>query len=474
MRRVVASCVIAVVMQCIATRLQASEQPGESLWQQAANLEKQGRSEKAADIYATLVNHDPASQKAATRLAIALIDAGRPTDAAAAAEKAVAIDPFGGYWAEQALLARAKAYRATGQTTDARQTIHTLRCRFPDATATARAVLIEAELDGADVVAARTQFQQEEAADALHDSAVALVEAGQRDAALAAFDRIIREYPNTRKSLRTRKVRALLLGLAPDRTEETRAAWQDVLQRVTSQAPHSVLRYEAEYRLAALEQREDRPDQAMQRYLNLEAIAQDPRTQANAAWQGVGAHNELLQKRSSLGEKVSLADWDALRDHCKRVKQGEHATPLHKARADLIIAESYHWQGLPAAALDYAQRLIATYDENIDPPGVATARLIAGECLQRQGLHQEALLQYRWITAHFPDQEIWPGLADERHGRPVFAASLARTYFGIYDALRRGGAAPEEVSAAAEVVLTRFAETQYVELVRTAMNRESR
>lgn len=414
----------------------------------------------------------PDGQRDAVASGVALLVTGNANQAVEVFEEAIQKSPFSSM-AGMGLYYQAKACSELGCLDVAQEAIASLKSHFPDSHWTTRAEMLASTLAGRDQILANERLQREDEALELYREykqrfgvKVNTIGEHHRDLqALKFLGHLVADYPDTRMALMAMRSEAYILSRDLDRTDETMRAFQTLLEHLKVEAPHCESVYMLMKSIGALYQRKDMPEQALEQFEALAAYARDPAVATDAALQAVGAHNETLQKRIMIGGSVSADEWEALRDRCRSFKKLTQATMRERSRADVIIAESLHWQLMPREALAAAEHHLATYDESIDPAGVATAHLIAGECLQRFGRHQEALEHYRWIANRYKDREPWPRPEGYRVDRPVFPTDRARTHYRIYDALRRGGAPREEVEIAADVVLTEFPNTRYAELV---------
>ena len=442
-------------------------------WQQADALEQQGRFLEAGEAYAAILAAEPQSQQAAVKRAVCQYKAGQAVEAVDGLERAVQMAPFAG-WAGMGLYYHALACRDAGCPDVARDCLARLKAHFPDSPWTTRAEVLDGQLDGADTPSAQARLARELEADALYrEYRKKFPVSPDRDdaGALAALDRIMTEYPDTRTALMARRSEAYVLAQDLNRTQEATAALQTLLADVSRIAPHCETVYMLKKSLGAIFQRNDMRKEAMEAFAALAESAQDPAVVADATLQAAGAHNEMMQRRQALGEAVSADDWEAVREHCRQVKALKQATPFQHARADLIIVETYFWQHQPDLAQAGAEEYIGTHDGKTWRREVATARMILGECLQRNGRHQEALAHYRWIISEFGEEEIWPGLTNPEQPH-YFPMNLARTWYRIYDALRRGGGSAEEVAAAGTFAVTHYPDSVYAERIRSAMARD--
>jgi len=445
----------------------------DDLWSTADSLFDAEAYPQALVAYEAYMAECGVTQEAAVMAARCQIECDQAVEAANRLEAAIDMAPRT-YWAAVGLYAQAKACSRAGCHDVARRAIAELKATFPEMTWTTRAEVVEAQLDGAQVSAAEQSLSREQGAFRLYREAVRLAGVKDYDASLAVLDRLITDYEDTRTVLAALHSQAKILARDRAGTPDGLAAFEDLLGELERRAPQSVMRFEVQRSVGALHQRMDQPDEARRVFQDLAKVMQDPELKAEATLQAIGAFNESNQRRYCVDEPVQPSDWAELRRRCARARANPAATPFQRARLDLIAVESLFWEGQMPEALAAAERLIAEYDASVDRRGVATARLMAGECLQALGAHEAALVHYDWIVDEFGDEEIWPGLLDRRHGRNVYAASLARTHYRIYDALRQGGGAPEDVSDAARVVLTRFPNTRYAELVAAALTREAR
>jgi len=455
---------VSVLVAPLATAEQPSCDVPRELWAQAQELEDQGLYDEAAQVYAGILVQCPGYQRAAVRLAVARFEGGHAEEALQRLDTAIEMEPFGRVWAEWGLLYRARACRTLGCTEQARDDIAMLKSRFPDSISTSRAEVLEAEMEGWDSGPAEDALELELAAEQLHEEANAAANAGDYEQALLLFDQVVAQYPDTRKSLRSKEIKALMLGLLPDRTEEAKAAFEDVLADVKTTAPHSRLRYEAEQRIAFLDLRAERRQQALARFHWLATHATNPEVVAGARLQAAGVYFELLQRRPAAPDPVQPEEWEALRRLCQESRSHPAAGRRDRARADLMILESFAWQVRPEEAIALAGQYLAAYPEAEFRQEQAATHLFAGESLQRLARHAEALEHFWWIIDEFAEDPgpIWPGLEYRAH-----------TYYRIHASLLRLGAA-QAAADICQVILDTYPDTEYADLCRIAGEREGR
>jgi len=450
---------------CVNTPAYGDAAQDDPRWAAAMTHHADGEYDAAANLFQDLLADHPASQPTAARLAMSLYEAGRFDQARVAADQAIALNAYAEGWAELGYLYKARACHQLGCMPETFDAIEILKKRFPDAVSTTRAEILEAEINGWTDGVSDVDLAEEYAADKLITQALQAVRRKEIDQAVGLLDGVIANYPHTRRSLYAMERKAYILSMQPGDTADCTNTFLDIIAAVRNNAPNSRIRYDAEFRVAALYQRQDMPYEAMVAYLNLADTAEDPRMAARAAFEAMGAHNEMLQRRQTLGESVTNDDWEALRNHCAEVKQRPDATALFISRADLIIAESYHWQLRTEDALSAANAHISTHGAGSDRPALATAHLIAGECLQKLERHDEALAHYQWIIDTFGDKEPW-GYIQGNLGRPRYPTSLARVRYRMCDALIRMEAAQDDVTSACQFVLDTYPDTPYAELIR--------
>jgi len=417
---------------CGATPANGDPALSDPRWATAMQLQASAQHDAAAQVLQALYDDYPASQPVATRLAMNLFEAGRYDQSHTVADQAISLNAYAEGWAELGYLYKARACRELGCLGETLTAIDILKKRFPDSVATTRAEVLEAEIDGIAGGVSGSDVDEEYAADQLVTQALRAARNKDYAQAITLLDDVIVNYAHTRRSLYAMERKAYILSMQPEDTADCANTFLDIIAAVRNNAPNSRIRYDAEFRVAALYQRQDMPYEAMVAYLDLADTAEDPRMAARAAFEAMGAHNEMLQRRLTLGESVTNDDWEALRNHCAEVKQRPDATALFISRADLIIAESYHWQLRTEDALSAANAHISTHGAGSDRPALATAHLIAGECLQRKGNHQEALEHYQWIIDTFGSREPW-GYVKGDLGRPRYPTSLARVHYRICD-----------------------------------------
>lgn len=428
-------------------------------WTTADGLAEQGRFAEAADAYQVVLGQCPDSQRAAAKVARMLTEAERFTEALDAAQATIDMDPYSRVWAEWGYLCSIRACRQLGCTPHARDQIALMKSRFPDSISTAEAAVIEAELDGAGLTDAQDQLAIEQAAELEHEQATAAIEHGERDLGLQLLDQVIANYAGTRKSLRSMEIKALLLGLMSDRTEEAIDAWLDVIDEVGPTTPDARIVQEAKMRLAALYHRRQDLSQAYDLYAELAEQGTAKSTVSNSALQGAGVYFEMYQRVAEHGGEVPSDAWANVRTHCETVEQLADATPKERAIAKLMYFESYVWERRPEDCLPLAEAFIAEYDPIEFRTEVATAHKFAGSCLSAMGHSHSALDHLHWIVReHEQRGRIWP-VVDH----------IAFTHYLIVNCLVSLEAPPEEIWDAADVLITEYPDTVVARLVRNAI-----
>ncbi|HNO79729.1 MAG TPA: tetratricopeptide repeat protein [Phycisphaerae bacterium] len=464
------------------------------LWASARALEDAGQYARAAAIYEQILAQDSDSQKAATKLGVNLYQAGLYQDALNRIDASIEMNPYSRVWAEWGYLYRARICRELGCDSIAAESIAVLRSRFPDSISTARAEVLDSELEGVGALAANDQVDAEMAAELLHDEAVQAIREGDTTLAESLFDEVVLLYPDTHKSLRSMEIKGLMLsGLSRERVRDAKAVFQQIIDVVATETPHARVRYEAELRLGYLSLKEDNQQEAMSHFEWLSNNAQDPRfaqnaktrlaamyhtsrrmdeaydlfmdlrdnavepnVRSNAALQAAGVFFEMQQAVPWSRESF---DYETVRTLCRDVQNLEYANEEELARSKLMFFETYLWEKDPEQCLLLAENFLREYEESGMRRELSTAHLFAGESLQLLHRHDEALVHYRWITGQYETNgEIWP-----------WEQLMSRAYYRVFDALRRTNASTEEIRAAADVVLEEFPRSKHAPLVRIAI-----
>jgi tetratricopeptide (TPR) repeat protein len=433
-------------------------------WKQAEALEAQSLYEAAIAIYSSILADDSKSQRAMTRRAIDRVEIGQLALALNDAEASVALNPYSRYWAERGYLCKVRVCSQFGCKPDARDAIAILKSRFPDSIATAEAEIIERTLDGRDTAAAEGVLALEEEALALHEQGTAASRKGDTAGALAFFDEVISAYPATRQALRTREIRALLLGLQPDRTQDAIAAWSDLLSKLKTSAPNSRIVQESRIRLAALYHRSKQRPEALVMYQDLATEAADPQVASNAAVQAAGIAFELAQPYAAQTDAASRAAWAHVRTLCQQVRANPNTNEADRVRAELMQIETLCWERRLDDAISAAQSFFKSHEAQAYRQDYATVCFFAGEALQERGRYEEALVLFnQLLDLYQTEAEIWPKMDH-----------IPRTYFRVWETLRRMKASAADINAAAEDLLTAFPESSYAAHVRIVNRQKGR
>jgi len=436
----------------------ASEAVPPELWEQAVQMEEQGAYGQAIAIYQQILSMEPASQRAAVGRGAAEWRLGSASDALNTLEWAVDLKPHN-FWEAKGLYFLAEACAANGCPNSSRDAIHLLKKRYPELSWAAYAELLEARMDSADTTPFELALADELNAEEMFKVVLRSDPDIDDNSMITQLQSLVQAYPETRTALAARRSWAMVLTRDHARTTVAREVCQRLLDDLQQIAPDSLIRFEMEYRIAALDHRAGQKAAALARFASIVQQATDPKLIASAYLQAAGVLFEIFHSRNSGNTPIPPEEWTRLRSMCSNVSASPYATQEERVRADLMVAESYLWQKDIEAALLAAGSILDNNDDAIFPKELATARQVAGECLQQMGRHDEALVHYQWIIQHFGFEEIWPGLDN-----------LARTYYFTYDALRRGGFAAEQVHIAGERVLTHFPDSEYAQLVLTAMS----
>lgn len=384
-------------------------------------------------------------------------------EAVAAYDDAIGVNPSA-YPAEQAMIGKARAYRAMGNVAEARRCIGRIRARFPDSSSFAEAALLDARIDGRATASLEASLTRETEATALYKDAMQTDRNKDEAAAVRLLETVIDRYPDTPAALRCRDARAHIL-LRHRRPEEMALAGQEflyILATVADSAPNSRIAETARMRLAAMHHSFKNRQDAIAVYEGL-LNAEDKAIASRAALQLAGLQFELLQRELRSVGHVVASRWDDLRAFCSSVAQSKDAKRIEQARAEVMIVESLAWQERYAEVVAAADAFVTKYQGDELKQDVATVRFFAGEAAQSVRQYDKALGHFRWIVdAYRSQREMWPGMDH-----------MPRTYFRIWETLRRMRAPPEEVAAAAQAIFDTFPESDYAEHVRIVTRQEA-
>lgn len=428
----------------------------ESLWQQADRLQSQSDYQAAADAFREVIERFPNSPKvseAATRAGLCLEKAEQTSAAIEAYDRAITLRS-NVYWLQVALFYKSAACLRENRQDDARQAIQQLRAEFPDSSQAVRAGIVEADLLGQDRQAAEERWLREVEATKLFNQAHQADKQNDSQAALQLLEQVVTSYPDTAAALRAWQAKGHLLLRTGNRNEAF-AAFAAILTGVGESAPQSAIVQTTKTRLAALLHASGNREDALAIYREV-LSGFSPGLRSRAALQIAGLEFEVLQRERYAQKPISAEQWQRIRDLCTGVMEGETAKPAERARAHLMLVETFSWQRDPQAAVSEAERFLGQYEGNEFKQDVATVRLIAGEALQRLGRFDEALTHFRWIIEAYRGQkEIWPGMDH-----------LPRTYFQIRETLKRSWAPAAQIREVEDELLKAFPESCYARAVR--------
>lgn len=434
-----------------------------NLLDEAAQLERQGEYEAAAAKYAAVPAGVPDSQRAALQAATCQEKAGRLADAVAAYDTAIAKNPSA-YWAELALFQKARTCKALGNVADARACIAHIKQRFPDSSSLAEAAVLEAQIDGRDTTSAVAFLAREKDASGLYKQAIQADRNNGRAQTLQALDNVITRYPDTPAALRCRDARAHILTRDKSREARTEAGTEflRILALVGDKAPNSRIAETARIRLAALCHSFTNRQDALALYQGL-VNSEDKAIASRAALQIAGLHFELLQREKVSAGSVADSRWDDLRAMCSLVSDSNDAKPIERVRAQVMSIESLSWQNRYADCLAAAEAFLARNNADEPKQDIATVRFFAGKAAQEIKQYDKALVHFRWIVDACKGQkDIWEGMDH-----------LPRTYYSIWDILRRTNAPGAEVPQAADALFAACPDSGYAKLVRVVTEQET-
>ncbi|MGB9604966.1 MAG: tetratricopeptide repeat protein [Bryobacteraceae bacterium] len=395
----------------------------DAVWQEATRLEADGRFEEAAAQYGAIPTDSPDWQKAAVQAGGCLEKAGKLAEAVARYDAVIARNPSA-YWAELALLQKARTCNAMANVAEARRCIDRLKARFPDSSSLAHALLLQAQIDGRNTAAAEALVARELEATALYRQAILADRKKDEAQAFELLDAAITRYPDTPAALRCRDARAHMLVRHRSPEERTRAGTEFlyILTLVEDSAPNSRIAEIARLRLAALHHSFRNRQDAIALYQGLLNSA-DKAIAGRAALQVAGLQFELMQREKLSGAPPSDRRWEELRALCAGVAGSRDATVAQRVRAEVMAIESLAWQGRDAEALAAVEVFLSKYRDIALKQDVATVHFLAGVTARKLGDYNKALRHFGWVvTAYAGEKEIWPGMdhlprAHKRYGR---------------------------------------------------------
>jgi len=445
---------IVALWACSAAADDPAEARFQTLWAEADSVHTEGDFAVAEQLYKAILAEFPHSQRTALRIAICQEKAGRTQDALASYDAAINLDPLG-YWAEVALFYKARACREANHIQGALDAVQRLRAQYPESPYNARAAVLEAQITGGDVPAAQALLEQELAAGEAFDQCMKASRATQDALALEGIEGLLELYPRSAVALRALEAKGHLL-LRNKQYEEAVEPFLRILAQLGDSAPRSRIVQEARTRLAAIHHALYDRSEALRLYTEVLEGEPDPTIAANAALQAAGVAFEIYQRRRLREGPLPEERWDEVRALCQTAKGFPATTPEQRVRADLMIVETWTWQGDREKSVEAAEVFLDIYDEEEFKREVATAHLVAGKDLRVLKRYDEALAHLRWIVEAYPEEnEIWPEMDH-----------LPRTYFLIWQTLRDKGAPKAEVKKAGEELTARFPESSYTEHVR--------
>ncbi len=424
-----------------------------TLWQEADALQTASDFAGAADRYRAILTEFPRSQRAALRIAICEGRQGHIDAAITAYDAAINMAPQE-YWAEAGLYFKARDCVEAGKTDDAHQAIERLKTEHPDSSYTIRSGILEAQLEGRPTSEAEARFTDELQAAQMLEQAQGFSKQSQDGSALAKLTQVISQFPDCAATLRAREATGHIL-IRQHRPDEAVDQFSAIVERVGGQAPGSRIVQTAKTRLAALHHKHGKALDAIALYEELVEQNADPAIVANATLHLTGIKFELLQRKKWREEPVSPENWQEIRDLCNRVLAMEKATSIEKARAELMLVESFQWQGDRDQLITSAQAFLSHHEGPEVKREIATVRLMLGEGLFKSRRAEEALPHFRWIIeAYAGEDAIWPGMDH-----------LPRAYYRLWQTLQRLHAPAEQVEATAQELLEGYPESSDARLL---------
>ncbi len=431
-------------------------------WGQAVALQEQEDYQAAAALFGAISTDYPKSQRAALRMAICEHQAGARSRVVASYQRAIRIAPFD-YWAEVALFRQAELHQSLNDPGGLQRCVDTLQVRFPESRWTARAVCLAAAVEDEDPAAAQVALDREEAAYAAYLAANGSNDRSQDEQRLERLAEFVSQYGDTRTALAALDTQGHLL-IRNGRRQEAIVKFEEILNRVEAGAPQARIVHTALQRVAALYHAEGRKREALDTYLDLVASAGDAQVVADASTQAAGLAFELVQAGASIGRPKSPEEWEEVRVLCRQVHSLPEAGLGHRARAALMLIESYCWEDRLEDAVEAAETFLEAYSASAFRKDTATVCFFAGEALQKLERYDEALGMFERVIAAYPvEDEIWRRMDH-----------LPRTYFRAWETLRLMEAPPARVEAAGDALLERFPESGYAEHVRVVRRQEGR
>ncbi len=440
-------------------------------WQQAVDLSTAEDYPGAAAVYRQLFSDYPKCQLAALRVAINEQKAGNSAGAAISFSAANAVDPHG-YWAEVGLYHEAEFHISQGDTAQAQACLQQLEERFPESRwcARARAAVGMAVLslpnnqsentattgqDNAAEIAVieATLARENEAWEAFRQANISRGQ-GQDNQRLAALHQVIRRFPNAGASLEARKSRGYLL-IRNQRLSEAAAEFAALADDLRYSSPNSRIRYDAEYRLAAIDHALGNKQEALARYAGLAESASDSQIVSQAATQAAGLQLERTQAKLTGQKTVVAEDWNKVRAYAARVHSCGAKRMADRARADLLTMESYYWEGRSEDAVAAGESFLQVYDAEEHKQDTATVSFFAGEEYLKLGDYESALRHFHKVIALYEgESEIWKGMDH-----------LPRSYYRVWEVMRMSKADEAEITVAAQALLSRFPNSEYAKPV---------
>jgi len=396
--------------------------------------------EAAAERYAEVMALDPVSVKshhAAMKAAGCMKDAGNFAEAARFYQAIIAgvdarADKEPGTrrlrdWKCEALFKKAHACCQAGLADEALAMISLLREEFPDSVRATEIGILQAQLENRSTQPAQELFAQAGQAIALVRQAGDLQVNEDYNQALQLCDQVITSYPETAATWAALDLKGHILADKLKRPEQARAVFELILSRLG---------------LACRRCR----------------LVQDTRLHLRRLLL------DRLQGKHGPAKPGSDPEWDNLRELCRQII-AQDPWAFGRVYGHLTLIEVHFAKGEPARALAAAQELIYIYEQGDKEDWkalkahIAWAHLYAGRALQRMGLYDEALAHYRYIVDFIYDYPPYGhGSETRRHA-----------YVDIWRTLRQAGAPQEEITQAAQMILSLFPDSPYVAEVHRKM-----
>jgi tetratricopeptide (TPR) repeat protein len=428
-----------------------SDSTDQQLWSRAHSLEEASKFAEAEAAYQDLLQLDPGSQRVTVRVGLMQEKVGKHQQAISSFDQAFRIDPFG-LSAPGALYFKARVLVNEGSPHEARQSIAILKRLHPDSSYSARADLLLAKQGDSAIESAERNLASELEARTMLDGILSSDRPNRErlDMCSALIDR----FPQSPTKLQALEVRGHLFIKDKDYAQAA-VDFTRILTELKSPTAESRIAQVATTRLAAIAHALGNRDESLKLYLSLaEADSIAHSTKHHALLHGAGVLFEMYQRQSRTGN-VSREQWESVRSLCRMVVDG--STEVNdRATADLMLLETFQWEGDDEAVLLAIEEFESKYGEHDVRRQLATARMMAAISARRLGKYDIALIRWNQIVVAYKEEsEIWPGMDH-----------LPRVYFERIGTLKRLGVDKKIIDQAIDDLYARFPESNYTDIVR--------